>query len=125
MPNLRDIKDTARSRLHLRMRVETLCYAGGDPAATAETVWLRVNSKDEAVGDLAGTSLAYAERAETVPKLIFLVADHTPVKNNVYMVSATEGYRVDSLEPQDGITVTAVASRLARQEIGQFTPPGA
>lgn len=100
-------------------------YADGDPAAVAETVYCRVNSKDEAVGDLAGTSLAYAERMETVPKLIFLVSEHTPAKKGVYMVSATEGYRVDSIDPQDGITITANCTRLARQEIGNFTPPGA
>lgn len=121
--SLRSIKDKARARLHLRMRVETLCYADG-PAGPSTTVYARVNSKDEAVGDLAGTSLAYAERRETIPKLIFLAAEHTPVKKNVYMVSATEGYRVDSIDPQDGITITANATRLASQEVGNFTPPG-
>lgn len=120
---LRAIKDKARSRLHERMRVETLCYTDG-PGGPSETVWLRVNSKDEAVGDLAGTSLAYAERVETVPKLIFLVADHVPSRNNDYIVSATEGYRVDTLEPQDGITITAVCTRIKSQEIGSYTPPG-
>lgn len=100
-------------------------YPGGDPLAVAETVFCRVNSKDQAVGDLAGTSLAYADRRETVPKLIFLAADHVPEKKGVYIVSATEGYRVDSIDPQDGITITANCTRLARQEIGQFPPPGA
>lgn len=123
--SIRSIKDLARSRLHQRMRVKTLFYPNGDPLATAETVFCRVNSKDEALGDLAGTSLAYAERRETVPKLIFLAAEHVPEKKGVYMVSATEGYRVDTIDPQDGITITAICTRLARQEIGQFAPPGA
>lgn len=122
--SLRAIKDTARARLHARMRVETLCYVDG-PSGPSTTVWLRVNSKDEAVGDLAGTSLAYAERAETVPKLIFLAEEHVPARNNVYMVSAYEGYRADYIEPQDGITITANATRLSSQEVGDFTPPGA
>ena len=78
-----------------------------------------------AVGDLAGTSLAYAERAETIPKLIFLVADHIPSRNNDYIISATEGYRVDTIEPIDGITVTAVCTRIKSQEISLYTPPGA
>ena len=122
--SLRAIKDTARDRLHSRMRVETLCYADG-PSGPSSTVFVRVNSKDEAVGDLAGTSLAYAERMQTVPKLIFLADEHVPQRNNVYMVTAYEGYRVDHIEPRDGITITANATRLSSQEVGDFTPPGA
>ena len=77
MSRLRAIKDKARARLHERMKVETYCYVDG-PDSIYETVWCRVNSKDEAVGDLAGTSLGYAERRETIPKLIFLADEHDP-----------------------------------------------
>lgn len=120
--SLRAIKDTARARLHQGMKVETLCYTDG-PVGAANTVWCRVNSKNDAVGDLAGTSLAYAERAETIPKLIFIAAEHVPAKGNVYSVNATEVYRVDHLEPQDGITITAVVTRVSKNEMSAYAPP--
>lgn len=121
--SFRAIKDTARARLHQGMKVETLCYAEG-PTGPSVTVFCRVNSKDDAVGDLAGTSLAYAERTETIPKLIFLADEHVPVKGNVYSVSAFEVYRVDHLEPQDGITITAVVTRVSKNEMSAYAPPG-
>ncbi len=123
--SLRTIKDRARAQLHDRMRVETLCYVDG-PSGSSTTVYPRVNSKDEAVGDLAGTSLAYGERHETIPKLIFLVSEHTPARGNVYVVSATEAYRVNDLEPQDGISITANCVRLKNDsELAAYTAPGA
>lgn len=122
--SFRALKRTARSRLHDRMKVETFCYTDG-PDGSYETVWLRVNSKNEPVGDLAGTSLAYAERAETVPKLIFWLADgHTPKRGYVYSVEEGEAYRLDSVEPRDGPTVTAIATRLPSSEVGDYETPG-
>lgn len=123
MNTLRDIKARSRSRLHERMKVETLCYTDG-PSGPSETVWLRVHSEIEKKGDLAGTSLAYAERLDDNPKLVFLAADHTPKKKNVYIVSDVEGYRIDSLEPQDGITIKAVAVRLKAEEVSNYAAPG-
>lgn len=120
---LRDIKTTARARLFDKMKVETLCYTSG-PLGGSDTVYARVNSKNEAVGDLAGTSLAYAERSETIPKLIFLAADHIPKRGYVYVVDEHEAYRVDSTEPRDTITITAACSRLSSSELASYTPPG-
>jgi len=119
----RAIKDKARARLHDRMRVESYCYVGG-PDTAPTTVWLRVNSKDEALGDLAGTSLAYAERRETVPKLIFLAEEHDPQRGSVYAVGPEEAYKVDTVDPRDGITVTVIASRLTKKEAALYEYPG-
>ena len=105
------------------MRVETYCYDDG-PDSTYETVWCRVNSKDEPVGDLAGTSLGYAERVETVPKLIFLADEHDPQRGNVYAVGPEEAYEIDTVEPRDGITVTANASRLSKKDAAKYDYPG-
>ncbi len=122
--SLRAIKATARSRLHDRMRVETYAYNDG-PDGDRETVFLRVNSEVEEVGDLAGTSLAYAQRGETVPKLIFWIADgHTPKRGTVYAVDTDEAYQVDNLEPRDGPTVTAIAKRLPKEEAAKYEHPG-
>ena len=105
------------------MRVETLCYTAG-PSGGSETVWLRVNSKVAERGDLAGTSLQYAERVEDEPKLIFLAAEHNPARGNVYIVDDVEGYRVELAEPQDGITITARAVRLKKRDVDLHAAPG-
>lgn len=122
MTRHRAVKDRARSLLHGRMKVKGFFYPDG-PDSVYTVLWFRVNSKDEAVGDLAGTSLGYAERRETVPKLIFLAEDHSPERGNVYIVSPHEGYRVDSVDPQDGITITANCVRLTSREVGTYEPP--
>lgn len=123
MSTLRGIKDRARARLFERMKVETLAYAGG-PAGPSETVFVRVNSEDRAAGDLAGTSLGYAEVVQTQPKLIFLHADHIPVRGNVYVVGSHEAYQVEVVEPRDGITVTAQAVRLSEAKTATYAAPG-
>lgn len=123
MSRLRAIKDKARARLHDRMRVETYCFVDG-PDSTYTVVWCRVNSKDEAVGDLTGTSLGYAERRETIPKLIFLADEHDPQRGNVYAVGPEEAYEIDTVDPRDGITVTANATRLSKKDAAAYDYPG-
>lgn len=119
----RDIKTLARKALHNAMQVPALAYTDG-PAGPSEAVRMRVNSKIANAGDLAGTSLAYAESVETNPHLIFLVAEHVPERGNVYSVALDEAYRVDHTEPTDTITITAICNRLTEEEAAEFTPPG-
>lgn len=123
MSNFRAVKDKARERLHRRMRVEAFCYPDG-PESSYETVLLRVNSKDEAVGDLQGTSLGYAERRETVPKLIFMADEHDPKRGNVYTVGPEEAYEADTVDPRDGITVTVTVVRLSKKKAADYEYPG-
>ena len=123
MSRLRAIKDKARARLHERMRVETYCYVDG-PDSAPSVVWRRVNSKDKAVGDLAGTSLGYAERRETIPTLIFLADEHVPQRGNVYAVGPEEAYEVDTVDPRDGITVSVTATRLSKKDAALYEYPG-
>lgn len=118
----RDIKKLARTALHSAMKVQAKVYTGG-PAGPSADVFCRVNSKVAQAGDLAGTSLAYAESVETAPKLIFLVADHVPARGYVYSISVDEAYRVDHVEPTDTITITANCVRLTTSEAAGFTPP--
>jgi len=121
--SLRAIKDKARAKLFDRMKVEALAYSGG-PEGPSETVWLRLNSEDRAAGDLAGTSLGYAQSVETQPKLIFLHAAHEPSRGNVYVISDQEAYQVETVEPKDGITVTAQATRLLDTQTALYGAPG-
>ena len=124
MSRLRETKDRARTLLHDRMKVESYCFADGDPDDFLGTVWLRVNSDDKALGDLAGTSLAYAERRETVPKLIFLADEHDPQRGHVYVVGPEEAYKADTVDPRDGITVTVHCSRLSKKDAVLYDYPG-
>lgn len=120
--SLRDIKKKARGKLHDAMRVPMECYPDG-PTGSSETVYARVNSKIDATGDLAGTSLAYAESKEVQPRLIFLVADHAPKRGHVYSVTETEAYEVDHIDPRDTITVTVVCTALSRKDAAKYSPP--
>lgn len=122
--SFRDIKAKARQALHRGMKVKAKVYTGG-PTGPSADVECRVNSKIAQVGDMAGTSLSYAESVETTPKLIFLIAEHTPARGNVYSIGPDEAYRVDHAEPSDTITVTAVCARLSKADALTYDPPEA
>ena len=117
--NLRELKAQARTALHERMKVRAVRYSGG-PSGPSETVYCRLNSKIAQTGDLVGTSLGYAEGVETEPKLIFLKQDVIPKRGEVYVLAPGEAYRVDHLEPDDTITITAICARLQRDEAKQY-----
>jgi hypothetical protein len=104
------------------MRVQTALYRTG-PSGPSETVYCRLNSKITPSGDLKGTSLAYAETVETEPRLIFLREEHRPARTWVYVLEAGEAYRVDHVEPDDTITVTAVCTRLSKEDVAAYEPP--
>ena len=105
------------------MKVRSRRYSTG-PSGPWTTAWARLNSKIAPVGDLAGTSLSYAEREETNPKLIFLIANGViPVRGEVYSLEADEAYEIDHLEPSDTTTVTAVCSRLTTAKALTYAPP--
>ena len=104
------------------MRVPAKVYTAG-PLGPVDDVFCRVHSKINTVGDLAGTSLAYAERAETTPKLIFLISEHEPARGSVYAIQAGEVYRVDSVEPTDGITRTAICVRVTTADAVNYPSP--
>lgn len=121
---LREIKAKARGDLHLAMRVPVAYVAPGGAIHTG--VHARVHSKFDALGDLQGTSLNYAERIETVPKLVFWRAEiDLPVlkQQGIVVVSATEGYRLNTAEPPDLATVTWLVTILkAADLVGLPTP---
>lgn len=120
----RDIKNRARGKLHEHMRRRAQLYLTG-PSGPSSTVYCRLNSKIARTGDLKGTSLAYAETVETDPKLIFLKADHIPARGHVLVMEGGDAYRVDHVEPDDEITVTANVLRLSSTEAASYAPPPA
>lgn len=120
--SFRDVKNAARLDLHQAMQVEANYYAGGAPAVP---ITVRVHSKTKALGDLQGTSLTYAEVREDVTRLVFLNSQITPVRGAVVVVAADEGYRVDTVDPKDGITRLAEVVEMTAAELVAFPPPGA
>lgn len=117
---LRDIKMRARQALHDAMKVRALYVVEGQPPAVCH---VRVHTKADALGDMRGTSLGYAEHQEIVPKLIFWRDEIDPDNRAVVVVSADEAYRIDNVIPRDGPTVTVeVVSLSAAQRLGLPIP---
>lgn len=87
--------------------------------------YCRVHSDNKALGDLQGTSLNYAERREVVPRLLFWIAAMPPVsaKGRV-IISATEGYRLNTADPKDqSLTVTWIVTPISESELAGLPVP--
>jgi hypothetical protein len=62
------------------------------------------------------------DRVETV---IFLASEVPhPARNSVVVLSATEAYQIDTVEPPDGITVTTMVVRMDESDIVGLVAPG-
>lgn len=118
----RDIKNRARRDLHSRMLVPAFYYGPLD-GMVARAINVRVHTKFDALGDVKGTSFGYAERIESVPKLIFMREEIEPVLHAVIVISAEEGYRVNVIEPPDGITRTAKVTVLTAGDLARYISP--
>jgi hypothetical protein len=117
---LRDIKHYAREALHRAFQVRALYVVEGEDPVIC---YVRVHTKNDALGDMRGTSLGYAEHQEVVPKVIFWREELNPDNGAIVVVSADEAYRVDNVVPRDGDTVTAeVVSLSATQRAGLPVP---
>lgn len=118
---LREIKDKARRRLHHAMQVGAL-YIENPLAPVGVPCTVRVHTKEDALGELKGTSFDYGERHEMIPKLLFLVDEvPEPVRGSVVTIidPATlqqEAYKIDNRYPPDGITVSADVTILTPAE---------
>lgn len=118
---LREIKERARRDLHRVMKVPGYYYAPHSLAALS--VDARVHSKIDALGDVRGTSFGYAEKRETVPKLVFLREQIEPKQGGVFIVSTDEGYRLGVADPRDTITRTIIVTELNAKDMANFVAP--
>lgn len=79
---------------------------------------VRLHSKRGQIGDLPGTNLNYAEVVDRVEKLVFLFDEvPAPARGALVVLSALEGYWLDTVDPPDGITVSVSVSRASAQEM--------
>lgn len=88
-------------------------------------ITVRVHSQFKALGDVKGTSFGYAERIDIVPELVFLREQGVqPKRGGVVSISHEEAYRVDTVEPPDGITVKAKSPAIPVKDLGGYPTPG-
>ena len=85
--------------------------------------YARVHRENAAMGEVKGTSFAYAERREQEPKLIFLIEDHVGERGELVIVSAAEGYRLDNDDPTYNITKTWYAVALSDNQRAPYAGP--
>lgn len=122
--SLRDIKTEARAALHEAMKVPAY-YIVAPNASPVEYVELsvRVHSLFRALGDIQSNQVGLAEREEMVPRLVFLVEECVPARGAYVMISETEGYRIDTVQPRDGLTVTAFVIPLSTSQLSGMPYP--
>jgi hypothetical protein len=111
-----DKVDRARRQLHDYMHVDALYYSAPTVGEIPyiRQITCRVHDKFLRVGDLAGTNFHYAEMEENSPRGIFMRSEIEPKRG--YIMATLRGYyRIDSMLPSDGITVTANLVRLTNQ----------
>lgn len=125
--SLRAIKEQARRDLHEGMKVSAL-YLPKWPIPEGEDLvaipcGVRVHTKFKQVGDLAGTSLGYAQAEDETPKLVFMIEQVNPSNNSVVSIGVAEAYRINHTIPRDGITITAeVIPMIAAERVGLPVP---
>ncbi len=123
MAGFRAIREEARAALHEGLSVPALYIesTGAEP----EYIHVRVHTTWGQVGDVKGTSYAYAELQDTKPKLIFLVAEvPEPYNGAIISIAPGEAYRIDNVLPPENITVAAEVHRVsASTAAGLPVPP--
>lgn len=87
-------------------------------------ITVRVHSQFKALGDVKGTSFGFSERIDIVPELVFLREQGVqPRRDGVVSISNEEAYRVDTVEPPDGITVKAKTPAIPLKDLGGYPTP--
>ena len=95
---------------------------------TTSDLTVRVHTEDKMNGDLAGTNLSYAETAERPPTVVFWNDQLTAAgvaldRGNYIILSASEGYHVESVNPPDGQSTTCEVTPLSTSELAPLTAP--
>ncbi len=94
-------------------------YASVDiPSPTYIVVGARVFAKPDMAGDLAGTNLSYAELHDRSERVRFWHDEvPAPSRDALVIFTATEGYWVRNVLPDDGLTVDCEVVRAEESEL--------
>ena len=96
--SIRDLRKRSRLSLHGAMSFAAV-YNDVDAGTTANCT-VREHSRTQMFGDMAGFDYAPAERAETVPKIIALVSEVSPVRGGIFAVARTKRMRSRASYPR-------------------------
>jgi hypothetical protein len=119
--SIRDLKK--RSRLALHDRMSFPAYHVDLDAGTESLCSIRHHERQGAFGDMAGFDYAPVERVEITPRIVVLAAEVSAKRGDVFSVSASEAYEVETVMPPDGITVTIEVTRMRQSEIDAAALP--
>jgi hypothetical protein len=119
--SIRDLKNRSRRTLHDALAVPAIYVDRDTRAETPCTV--RVHHRHDKFGDMTGFDYAPAERITTVPELIILKDDLAPTRAGVFSIASDEAYKVETVMPPDGITVTIQTTRMSQAEIDAESLP--
>ena len=128
MADIQSIRETARRALHSAMKRPASYYQDPKVMGSApQLVYVRPHSKRGMTGDLAGTNLSYAQNQDRVYTILFFREEVAiPKRGALVVLSATEGYFIDNVEPPDGLTVTASVTLADADDLaGRILPEGA
>lgn len=93
------------------------------PLAEPILVKVRPHTKRGVIGDLPGTNLNYAETFDRQERVVFMHDEIIPAAGSLVVLSATEGYWIGTLEPRDGLTITANVTSADPNELVGLTLP--
>lgn len=115
MPSLRDIKRTARRRLHDALKVAAL-YIPPTPGAAPVPLFVRVHTKWAGAGP-AGAGDDAPERQEITPKILFMLDELSAnginlLKGGIVSIERGEAYALDNAEAPDLISVKWIVSQI-------------
>lgn len=96
-----------------------------------EEITVRYHARTGLVGDLAGTSLSYAENHDDEETMVFWREQLVPIyggtgsppRGVLVVLSSSEAYYVDNTRPFDGQTITAEVTRAGISDlVGRAAP---
>lgn len=121
-----EIKARSRKALHLAM--QRPCYYYDPKTLLPVPLNIRVHTKQDAKGEVQGTSFRFAQIREETPSIVFLMEELatlgiTPARLGVVMLTADEGYRLDNDEPVYRQTKTWFVKPLSDLDLKLYRSP--
>ncbi len=122
--SIEELRRESRLALHAELARPALYYASGEIAGGYVPITVRLHTKMLMIGDMKGTSFAYAETTDQQERLVFLVSEVAdPTRHALVVLTPIEGYWVDTVEDRDGVTVKATVLQAAPAELTGFAAP--
>lgn len=115
MFNKSDLQRRARLALHTAMSVPAIYHSPDRLTQVSCTV--RVHDRTKPFGDMTGFDYDPATRLESVPEIVVLDSEVTPVRGGVFSLAADIQYQVETPKPRDGLTITSQVSRRSQAKV--------